>query len=424
MSFFSVNFLLSLLVVALVSILLMRRSERHALQKLDACADLLQEIFKMMGESSAVTRILSQESPDQELTRLKYLLEKKVHTALLENASLKLILSGMPDGLIAVDASRNVIFCNQEYCVLAGIPVETHQGKKLFEILRHHAALTEAENFLTQAQDSFSETELSMNNGKTLRMRMLRLNEETSLAAIFVFSDLSELKKLETMRRDFVANVSHELRTPLTSIHGFVETLLGGAGEDPVTREKFLNLMQADSERLRRLIEDLLTLSRVESQPRSFEKQVLNVETEMSAVWELFTLRARQKRLIFQKQIPTDLGLTANRDQFRQVIINLLDNAVKFTPEAGKITVSARRAENKGVEIEVEDSGLGIHPDNRERIFQRFFREDKARSRETGGTGLGLAIVKHIMEAHRGRIRCDAGPEGKGTVFTLSFPLI
>ncbi len=422
MSLSAVSFLLGLLIVSFVSLLLLGRKAGQDRKTLDACSELLQDIFKMMGEPSTVTRILSQETPDQELTRLKYLLEKKVHAALLENTALKFILSGLPDGLIAVDAARNVLFCNREYCELAALPVETHEGKKLFEILRYHIALTEAEKFLNKTQNNFFETELLTGAGKTLRMRIVRLQQESSLTAIFVFSDISDLKKLETMRRDFVANVSHELRTPLTSIHGFIETLLDGAGEEAVTRKKFLNLMKTDSERLRRLIEDLLTLSRVESQTRDFEKRPLNAEAEIHAVLELFELRLRQKKLILKKQTEPNLTLTANQDQFRQVLINLLDNAVKFTPEDGVISISAASSTNEQIEIRVADSGPGIHPDNHEKVFQRFFREDKARSRETGGTGLGLAIVKHIMEAHRGRARCEAAPDKRGSVFILSFP--
>ena len=137
---------------------------------------------------------------------------------------------------------------------------------------------------------------------------------------------------------------------------------------------------------------------------------------------EFFKIRKNQKRLTIKKEIESGLILMANRDQLRQVLINLIDNAVKFTPEEGSITVSAKPGKNKTVEIMISDSGMGIQADNYEKIFQRFFREDKARSRETGGTGLGLAIVKHIMEAHRGQVRCEAGTDTSGSVFTLSFP--
>ena len=301
------------------------------------------------------------------------------------------------------------------------IPEETHEGKKCFEILRHHVALTDSEKFLNQSEVNFSETEFLASDQKTLKMRMIRIKEETTVLDVFVFSDVSQLKKLEVMRRDFVANVSHELRTPLTSIHGFIETLLDGAGAETATRERFLGLMKADSERLRRLIEDLLALSRIESGARDFEKQTIHVSAETDEALELFALRIHQKRLALNKQIDPNLVVHANRDQFRQVLVNLLDNAVKFTPDGGLVSIMAAVLKNDQVEIRVLDSGVGVSLDNREKIFQRFFREDKARSRETGGTGLGLAILKHIMEAHRGQVRYEENPSG-GSIFILTFP--
>ena len=421
MSLLAVNCFLSLLVLALLALFLSVRRERLSRKMLEDCSDLLQEIFKRVDESSAMTRILAQETPKQELKRLKYLLEKRRRVAEHEKNALRRVLNGLPDGVIALDSSRNVVFCNLAYCDLMSIPEETHEGKKCFEILRHHVALTESEKFLNQSEVDFSETEFLTNGQKTLKMRMIRIKEETTTLDVFVFSDISKLKKLEVMRRDFVANVSHELRTPLTSIHGFIETLLDGAGAETATRERFLGLMKTDSERLRRLIEDLLALSRIESGASDFEKQTIHVSVEADEILELFALRIHQKRLALNKQINQDLVVSANRDQFRQVLVNLLDNAVKFTPDGGLVSIMVTVLKNGQVEIRVADSGVGVSSDNREKIFQRFFREDKARSRETGGTGLGLAIVKHIMEAHRGQVRCEENPSG-GSIFIITFP--
>lgn len=422
MNLLTADFLLSLLILSLFALLFVYKRNRASRKALEDCSDLLQEIFKMVDETSSTTRILSQETPKQELKRLKYLLESKTSLALRENGALRRVLNNFPDGLVALDAERNVLFCNPVYCELMSVPMQKHEGKKLFEILRHHVALAEAEKFLNQEASFSSEVELVTSSEKTLRMRMICERSATPMTTLFVFSDVSNLKKLEAMRRDFVANVSHELRTPLTSIYGFIETLLAGAGEDVEARNKFLNLMKSDSERLRRLIEDLLTLSRIESQTRDFEKQTLDVENEIDSVLELFELRKKQKNLNMNKKIEADLTLNANRDQFRQVLINLLDNAVKFTPEKGSVGIVAKHSENKTIEISIFDSGVGIHPDNHEKVFQRFFREDKARSRETGGTGLGLSIVKHIMEAHGGQVRCEVGPENRGSMFTITFP--
>lgn len=397
--------------------------QRKVRQERDACSSLLQEIFELVGETSVVTRILSQETPEQELVRLKNLLEKKIHTTFSANTELRRILNIFPDGVVALDVSLQVIFCNPVYCEMFGLLNEEHQGKKLFEVLRHHLALKDAESFLDQADAVNVETELVTASEKTIKMRMIRVGQDSQTLFVFIFSDVSDLKKLESMRRDFVANVSHELRTPLTSIHGLIETLLAGAGEDSETRKRFLSLMKVDSERLRRLIEDLLLLSRVESQPRGFEKQKINVLAEVDEALELFALRIHQKRLALEKKIDPELMVNANADQFRQVLVNLFDNAIKFTPEAGQVGIEAQLQDlGQGIEFRVIDSGVGIHPDNREKIFQRFFREDKARSRETGGTGLGLAIVKHIVEMHGGKIRCESGPQQRGSAFIFSFP--
>jgi len=421
MSFFSAYFLTGALIATLIVLFFLQQRERHARLILDACSNLLQEIFKNIGEPSSVTRILLQESPKQELKRLKYLLEHRTHSAFNENAILRRILGGLPDGVIALDDSANVLFSNQSYSAMVGISEDNHEGKKLFEILRHHSALTAAEKFLNQRTNLRTEIEFLTGSSQTIKIRMIRLEQESTPLIIFTFTDISDLKKLEVMRRDFVANVSHELRTPLTSIHGFIETLLDGAGEDKSVRDRFLGIIKTDAERLNRLIEDLLALSRIETQARHFEKQSLNVSEEADQVLELFSLRVQQKHLALDKKIGEEIILIANRDQFRQVLMNLLDNAVKFTPEHGQVSISASEQESGSVEMKISDSGVGIHPDNRDKIFQRFFREDKARSRETGGTGLGLAIVKHIMEAHQGNVRCEENPTG-GTLFILQFP--
>lgn len=407
-----------LLVLAVIVLLLNNQRYRKTLE---SCSDLLQEIFKTLEEPSTVTRILSQESPEEELVRLQLLLQKRGQEVFFENRALKQVLGGIPDGLVAINDSQTVIFSNLEFCRLMGLSEESLEGKKLFEILRHHHALKAAEYFLSQGDEISSEIEFLVNAEKMLQLKMIRLNQESAVHVILVLSDITPLKKLEAMRRDFVANVSHELRTPLTSIQGFVETLLDGAGADQATRERFLGIMKNDAERLRRLIEDLLTLSRIENQTQDFEKQNLNVLAEIEEVLNLFSLRIQQKRLNFNKMVSRDLELNANRDQFRQVLVNLLDNAVKFTPEGGVISISAELSKKRQIQIRVKDSGTGIQPENREKIFQRFFREDKARSRETGGTGLGLAIVKHIMEVHRGEVVCEENSSG-GSVFILTFP--
>lgn len=394
------------------------RSSRRALQ---VCSDLIHGIFKSLEETSSVTRILSQDPPEEELRRLQDFILERNQKAVIENESLWGIMNNLPDGIVAADTDFQVVACNRAFCRLMDMPEAQHNDKKVFQILRHHAPLQAAEDFLKSANKNFSEIEFVLPSEKWIRLKMFRVSGIRRVSMLFVFSDISGIKKLENMRRDFVANVSHELRTPLTSIQGFVETLLGGASEEPDARNHFLSLMHKDTQRLGRLIEDLLELSKIENQSQVFKKEKLNAAREIKEVLELFLLRCRQKKIQTVEQIEPNLEVYAHKDQFRQVLINILDNAVKFTPENGTISLSAVKSGNAGIEIRITDSGPGVRPENKNRIFQRFFREDKARSRETGGTGLGLSIVKHIMEAHHGRVHCEPGPDGKGTAFVLFF---
>ena len=412
--------ILSLFTVGVIMAWAIFQSKKNQ-KELNDCSEILHSIFKTLGETSLVTRILSQESPTEELERLKHLIEKRGQQIFLENDGLKSIFKNLPDGLLAVDASKEIVFCNQRYCEMMSLPPGPHEGKKLFEILRNHAALNAADFFLSDPKEIFSEIDFPVASEKIVQMKMIHLNAGSFISAIFIFSDISQVKKLEGMRRDFVANVSHELRTPITAIQGFAETLFDGADEDVATRKRFLGLIRQDTERLNRLTDDLLALSRIESQSRGFQKNNLNALAEINQALEVIDFKVKQKKLHIEKDVNKELFIHANRDQLRQVLINLFDNAAKFTREKGRIIISTQRCSNQGVEICVSDSGTGVHPDNHEKIFQRFFREDKARSRETGGTGLGLAIVKHIMEAHHGKVKCEAGALG-GAIFTLYFP--
>lgn len=396
---------------------------RQANQSLGACSEALQKIFKLMEETSSVTRILSQEPPEQELKRLEDLIVNQNQRAVSENDSFRGLINNFPDGVVAVNGNLSVVVCNLAFCRLMDVAQDEHQGKQLFQILRHHAALQAAEEFFQIGEKAAVEVEFCIKSEKWIKLKIIKTFNVRGITALLIVSDVSKIKQLENMRRDFVANVSHELRTPLTSIQGFMETLLEGASEDVDARRRFLELMSKDTDRLGRLISDLLVLSKIENQSHVFKKEKLSVSREAEEVMALFSLTLSKNKINFKKEVESNLEVYAHKDQFRQVLINILDNAVKFTPEDGVIFLSAKKFGNTGVEIRIMNSGPSVHPDNYEKIFQRFFREDKARSRDTGGTGLGLSIVKHVMETHHGRVSCQAGPEGKGTVFVLFFPV-
>jgi len=238
------------------------------------------------------------------------------------------------------------------------------------------------------------------------------------------FNDMiAQLQAAHQMQTDFVANVSHEARTPLASIKGMLETLLDGAVDDPQTRDRFLHSMEGETDRLIRLVNDLLLLSRFDSQGLELHKEPVPVDTLIQKTIEQLTPRIEAKGLKLQKDLPAgQTKVHADADRMRQVMLNLLDNAIKYSHQGGLITVKASAESNGTVAIRVIDEGIGIPSESLSRIGQRFFRTDKARSREEGGTGLGLAIAIAIIEAHGGKLTIESA-EGKGTAVTFTLPI-
>lgn len=236
---------------------------------------------------------------------------------------------------------------------------------------------------------------------------------------VVVFHDISEIKKLENMRKDFVANVSHELKTPITSLIGFTETLLDGAKDDKKLETQFLNIILHEGQRLQNLIKDLLDLSKIEREHFSIEWQKVSLSKLLDAALLIFREKVDSKKITIERQ-PGDEGWALGDPyRIRQIMINLITNAISYTPEYGRIIISIKETMNQSRFI-ISDTGIGIEKDQIPRIFERFYRVDKARSRDSGGTGLGLAIVKHLVEVHEGNIDVESEP-GKGTKFTISF---
>jgi two-component system phosphate regulon sensor histidine kinase PhoR len=237
---------------------------------------------------------------------------------------------------------------------------------------------------------------------------------------ILVFHDLTRLKQLERTRQELVANVSHELRTPLSLIRGYVETLLDGAKDNPEIAPKFLQTIERNAERLQLLIEDLLTISELESGRVKLNLQPVSLKDLTDSVVADFKSRADAKKIVLTNQVP-DLSARADADRVEQVLCNLIDNAIKYGRSQGTVVVSARSVAGGQVEVSVRDDGPGIPPESLERVFERFYRVDKARSREQGGTGLGLSIVKHIVQGHGGRAWARS-ELGHGATFNFTLP--
>lgn len=237
---------------------------------------------------------------------------------------------------------------------------------------------------------------------------------------ITVLHDITDIRRLEKMRSEFVANVSHELKTPITSLKGFAETLLDGAMYDPEIAKSFLTIIHDESERLHRLITDILHLSKIEQHQLPFHPEPLNVTGVIYETIDTIQEEINKKQLTIKLPNQKPVIIDAEKDRLQQIILNLVANAVTYTPDKGTIEIGIVEKDDQ-IELTVKDTGIGISKEELPRIFERFYRVDKARSRNSGGTGLGLAIVKHLVESHHGSIQVDS-EEGKGTLFTITLP--
>lgn len=340
-----------------------------------------------------------------------------------ERAKTDAILSNMADGVVATDANDRVFLFNRAASSIFDKAPSDVLGRPLIEVIPNH----EVKSAFDDASDSgFVTRELRIMApvSRHLMVHTSRLEGDRKRAAgvVGVFQDITELKRLEQIRTEFVANVSHELRTPLTAIKGFVETLLDGAHDDPDARTRFLAIISRESERLEQLISDLLDLSRIESGRLRPSLRPTDLGQVVESVFACVSSRAAEQRIALINDVPPDLPkVPADPDLIRQVIMNLVDNSLKYTREGGTVTVCATVVDDSA-EVSVSDNGIGIASYHLPRVFERFYRVDKARSRELGGTGLGLSIVKHIVESHGGTVRI-ASKIGEGTTVTFALPL-
>ena len=330
-----------------------------------------------------------------------------------EQAESAALVSSMVEGVIAADGRGRIVTANPAARRLLGYaPVEPLPD--LPELFRVKAAREVVDAVLLGG--TVRDRQVEMDNHSLL----LNARPLPSGGAVLVIHDVTELRRLEAIRRDFVANLSHELKTPLTSISGYAETLLSDAPDRETTRQ-FLTTILGNARRMQRLVDDLLDLSRIESgrwQPARTELDIPAVARES---WAALAARPEAARVKFELDTGPDAEhLCADLDAVRQVLTNLFDNSLRYTPAAGRIVLSTRR-EDAGVALSVRDTGSGIAHEHLARIFERFYRADHSRSREEGGTGLGLAIVKHLVEAHGGRVYAES-ERGRGTTVTCWFP--
>jgi two-component system phosphate regulon sensor histidine kinase PhoR len=297
------------------------------------------------------------------------------------------------------------------------------EGKPFLEVIRN-ADLFDLLRACRDAGGDMVSRELRLTTPVERRIEVhalpLRLGGDGT-GVLMVLHDVTELHRLERVRTEFVANVSHELRTPLTAIRGYLETLLEGALEEPENARGFLEIVSRHTQRLGRLLDDLMDLSNIELGKVALNAEPTDLREALEPVLDIIRPHAEEKGVLLAAELPAELpAVLADRDRLDQIVINLLDNAVKFTPSMGRVTVAAS-VQAEMVEVVVSDTGIGIPSTDLPRITERFYRVDKARSRELGGTGLGLAIVKHLVMAHGGELKIES-EVGKGTIvrFTLS----
>jgi two-component system phosphate regulon sensor histidine kinase PhoR len=332
------------------------------------------------------------------------------------------LFDSMAEGLLVLDETGRIQLANRAFASLFGVTYDVHH-KTIIEALRLH----ELSGLVDQLDNE--------NHTVEHELRVLNPNErwlQVNGAAIFngsgrrhgtilVFHDLTRLKQLESARKEFVANVSHELRTPLSLIKGYVETLLDGAKDNPEVAAKFLQTIERNADRLKLLIEDLLTISELESGRVKLNLQVVALRPAVDKVIDDLKVRAGAKNVSMFNQAP-NVSLRADGNRLEQVLGNLIDNAIKYGRPNGNVTIGGGAGNDGYAEIFIRDDGAGIPQEALERVFERFYRVDKARSREQGGTGLGLSIVKHIVQTHGGKVWAKSEP-GRGATFCFTMPL-
>jgi two-component system, OmpR family, phosphate regulon sensor histidine kinase PhoR len=342
------------------------------------------------------------------------------------------ILRDMVEGVAVIDSGERLAYCNYAFAEIVGRQATQAEGRPILEVIREPQILELVRRALSGEEDLRGEIQVGGNRRRVFAVTVSPVSPPGAesratpfarkMGAVVVFYEITELRRLEQVRKDFVANVSHELKTPLTSIQGFAETLLAGALTDRANSRRFVEIIRAHALRLSRLTDDLLKLSRIEAGKLDLEFQPVSLARLIEASVETTRPRAEAGHLSLSIDCPADLPpVPADPNLLREVLQNLLDNAVQYTPAEGRIEVSARVAGDSAT-VTVADTGIGVPEAEQQRIFERFYRIDPARSRELGSTGLGLAISKHIVEAHGGEIGVESAV-GRGSKFTFRIPL-
>jgi two-component system, OmpR family, phosphate regulon sensor histidine kinase PhoR len=357
-------------------------------------------------------------------------LRNKIEEISKEKDYLQTILKGMMEGVLVVDGRGRILMVNDALRNLLSFSSDV-ADKMPLEVIRNAELEAAITSVVREGKNKVLELNVTVPGGRILEVNVVGIlpssnstgaDGEGVRGAIAVFHDITRLKELEIIRQDFVANVSHELRTPLTTIKGYAETLLEGALKEAVAFQ-FVQVIKRHTDRLTKIVEDLLMLSKIESKEFQLKIEFISLPDFINDVIDFVKEAAEKKEIsISQSKITSSQAVGADRNYLEQIFINLLDNAIKYTHEGGKVTISAIEKDKREIQFSIEDDGMGIPREDIPRIFERFYRVDKGRSQELGGTGLGLSIVKHLVQAHGGRVWVES-QLGEGSTFYFTLPI-
>lgn len=353
---------------------------------------------------------------------MSQVLAKQIARLDRDRQELRAVFRCMVEGVIVIDVQQRVQLMNEAACRLLKVTQEGSLDRLLWEIVRHRPLVDAAEAVLSSTEPYRCELELIGRESKVLAMQGAPLVGPPLRGAVLVLQDITELRRLEQVRREFAANVSHELKTPLAAIQACVETLLDGAMNEPQPQLRFLHNVRDNAERLHVLVQDLLALNRIESGQEAFEILPIDIQPIIEACLARHEPQATARHIRLEWTPPVKpIVILADEEAMDHILDNLVDNAIKYTPEGGRITLQCEE-KTPWAYLRVKDTGCGIPEKDLHRIFERFYRVDKARSREMGGTGLGLSIVKHMVQALHGKVTADS-TLNEGSCFTVMLPL-
>ncbi len=408
--------LLPLLLASVVALILARSFSR-SLERISEVADRIAK-----GDfSKRLYSSVRDEMGDltQSINRMAAGLEKQVVELQNEKRQLMTILNGMIEGVLVTNPLGEIVLINPALRSMLDL-TEEPLGKTILECLRNAAIHNSVEMVLQERKPK--EEEISVLVGQEERNVVVHTAPlGADSGSVSVFYDVTNIRRLENVRKEFVANVSHELKTPLTCITGYAETLKHGALDDRPAAERFIDKIESNAAQLRNLVEDILRLSEIESGRLEMILVPTDLRKSVETVLEGFSDLVKAKKMTCEDRVPASTVVKADTQVLRQILVNLIENAIKYTPEGGRVVVSAE-AGGEFCRVTVKDSGIGISEMDLPRVFERFYRVDKARSRQTEGTGLGLAIVKHFVQAHGGEVGVKS-EVGKGSEFWFTIPV-